>query len=157
MKLFHNIFILAISLSMIITSCTKNEIDITNQQDVEHAALVNMINNYQPSNIDVGGVYQDISNRFSYSLKQSLPDVSADTAFWYVETHLNTKLGFYIDTVSYKYEIVFDTVEFTINGYNNNIPLIDGDELDTFLTNKEVKFLDENTDADDVFFWCNIF
>lgn len=157
MKKLNHIFVLATIISIIVVSCKKNDNDIANHPMNDNTDKINMINNYTPNPNDLGNVYYSFMSQYVDKFKQSLPDVSIDSSFWYVETHLNSKFGFDVDSSSYKNDEYYDTVEFSVNGYNNNIPLIDGDELNTFLTNKEIEFIEENTDGDNIFFWCNRF
>lgn len=159
MKLFLKSIFIVLFLVGIHSSCKKSDISNDNTPVSINSNVIEKINNFIPEDEEIGNVYRTFRQKVENSdhLKSRLADERIDSALWNMETYLNTEYGFQIDTPYYKHSEYFDTASFTVNSYNNGIPVVDGDELDSFLSNIEIEFIDENTDNDNVYILYSLF
>ena len=153
------VLILFAFITLGVTSCKKANPEVKETVEKTSEIVIEEINNFKPEELQMGKIYQKFvaqKSLYANELKNSIPDQQIDSAKWNIETYLNSTYGFRSKDTCYKKDEVIDTVTFTIKGYNNSIPIVDGAELNTFLTSKESSFAKENSDGDYIDFWCNI-
>jgi hypothetical protein len=147
--------VLAFTILVLVTfSCKKSEIKQPTETNLTNTELAKKINNFMPDEANMGSVYRKfISTHVNNdnTLKTSLTDGVADTTLWNIETYLNTTYGFKIDTPYYQHSNYEEIINFTVTDYSGSVPVLDGDELSSFINEKNLEFLDENTDNDNIY------
>jgi len=159
MKKYIALIIVGIFAMVGITSCKKDKPIKTTSPDLTSEIIIEEINNFRPEEQQMGIIYQKfVAQKLLYAneLKNCIADQQIDSAKWNIETYLNSTYGFRSKDTCYKNDEIIDTITFTIKGYNNNIPIVDGTELNTFLNAKESSFAQEISDGDNIDFWCNM-
>lgn len=149
--------ILIIGVAVTIHSCKKDRINSVNSEVNLDAKSIDQINNYRPSDEKIGDAYRAYANYYTNvsTLKSGSIDQRIDTAMWNVETYFNNQYGFRDSATYYKSHDIIDTVVFSVNNYDNGIPIIDGDEFDSFIASKASDLSQENSNSDSLYFWCS--
>lgn len=141
----------------IIFGCNKTPVDIQESNNQTGGDVISRINDFKPDRDDYAKVYRNFVAEKKLAMDNSRSGAAADeridTARWNMETYLNSEYGFRIDTGYFENEVV-DTTYLTINSYDDGIPVVDGDELASFISEKESEISAENSDSDSIYFWC---
>ncbi len=139
-------------------SCKKGSNYSSLNDDQNKNNVINKINQFKPTEGEMGNVYYRFIAKKDLNmnnLKNDFLDQQIDSAIWNIETYLNTTYGFRSSDTCYKESEIIDTLTFAIKGFNNSIPLVDGEEIGNFLILNENNIIKENSDGDNIDFWCN--
>lgn len=139
----------------VIFGCNKPPLDVQKTNNQTDSEIISRINNFQPDKDDYAKVYRNFVTEKKLAMdnsRSSAADERIDTARWNMETYLNSEYGFRIDT-GYFNNTIIDTVLLTIDSYDDGIPVVDGDELVSYLADKEDLVSTENSDEDSLYFW----
>lgn len=158
--MMKRLLILIIALVFFITSCKKENRTVDQQSNAgNYSTMVEKINEFKPDRNMIAMVYHKIVKQqkaYEEGERDEAKDQAIDTALWNMETYINTKYGFNQEYACYKYSETKDTATFTIIKFEKGVPIVDGEELQSYLNQSKTTFENENNDSNDIFFWCNL-